>query len=163
MITNFNSSYMTMISLTYISCFSVKFSFNRFVPILNILRGKYYHKIFCSETWDEMIFNPRWLALLLAEISIGKKIRIGWNFYMKFRSQIENWVVTGSSLPFICYCDYFYSKNINYMLFFRYLWTRAVVVKLFIEHVCIEEAEIKRCRPLWVVSIYLESSFFLII
>jgi hypothetical protein len=90
MITNFNSSYMTMISLTYISCFSVKFSFNRFVPILNILRGKYYHKIFCSETWDAMIFNPRWLALLLAEISIGKKIRIGWNFYMKFRSQIEN-------------------------------------------------------------------------
>ena len=28
------------------------------------------------------------------------------------------------------------------------------------EEVCIEEAEIKRCRPLWVVSIYLKSFFF---
>ncbi|XP_071137099.1 E3 ubiquitin-protein ligase rnf213-alpha-like [Mytilus edulis] len=35
----------------------------------------------------------------------------------------------------------------------RYQWTRAVVVKLFIEHVCTagkEEVEIRRCMPLWV-------------
>ena len=38
---------------------------------------------------------------------------------------------------------------------FRQQWTRAVVVKLFIEHVCTsgkEDIDIKRCMPLWTVS-----------
>ena len=48
----------------------------------NIIWEKYLLKIFCSETWDEMIFDPRWMLLLLAEISNGKKKRIGWNFSM---------------------------------------------------------------------------------
>ncbi|XP_071137105.1 E3 ubiquitin-protein ligase rnf213-alpha-like [Mytilus edulis] len=35
----------------------------------------------------------------------------------------------------------------------RYLWTRATVLKLFIEHVCTEDSEVKRsrCMPLWVM------------
>jgi hypothetical protein len=39
-----------------------------------------------------MIFDPRWLPLLLAEISYGKRKGINWNLSMKFRSQIENQV-----------------------------------------------------------------------
>ncbi|CAC5422253.1 RNF213 [Mytilus coruscus] len=31
----------------------------------------------------------------------------------------------------------------------RNLWTRAIVMKLFIEHVCIEDSEVRRCMPLW--------------
>ncbi|CAC5380698.1 RNF213 [Mytilus coruscus] len=33
----------------------------------------------------------------------------------------------------------------------RYLWTRATVLKLFIEHVCTDDSEVKRCMPLWVM------------
>ncbi|CAG2239384.1 RNF213 [Mytilus edulis] len=33
----------------------------------------------------------------------------------------------------------------------RYLWTRAIVLKLFIEHVCTDDSEVKRCMPLWVM------------
>ncbi|XP_076109129.1 E3 ubiquitin-protein ligase rnf213-alpha-like [Mytilus galloprovincialis] len=33
----------------------------------------------------------------------------------------------------------------------RHLWTRAIVLKLFIEHVCTDDSEVKRCMPLWVM------------
>ena len=44
---------------------------------------------------------------------------------------------------------------VHMLCIFRYQWTRAVVVKLFIEHVCTsgkEEMDIRRCMPLWQVS-----------
>ena len=88
---NFSSSYMAMNSLTLALDFPVKFSF-WFIQILHILREKYHLKISCSETLAEIMFDPRWLPLLFIDISNGKKKGIGWNFSMKYRSQIESHV-----------------------------------------------------------------------
>lgn len=48
-----------------------------------------------------------------------------------------------------------YCKKYKNIYIFRQQWTRAVVLKLFIEHVCTsgkEDIDIKRCMPLWTVS-----------
>ncbi|VDI42979.1 Hypothetical predicted protein [Mytilus galloprovincialis] len=44
----------------------------------------------------------------------------------------------------------------------RYLWTRATVLKLFIEDVCTDYSEVERCIILWAVSSekYFNSTFF---
>ena len=80
---------MALSSLTY---FLWYFSFNWFIPILHILRKKNHLNIYCSEIWTEIIFDPRWLSFLLAEISNGKKKRICWNVSMQLRNQIDNQV-----------------------------------------------------------------------
>ena len=70
---HFNSSSMAMSTSTFSGGFCEIFLVQLYIPIL---REK-----------------KRWLLLLLAEISNGKKKkRISWNFSMKFRSQIKNQV-----------------------------------------------------------------------
>jgi hypothetical protein len=85
----FNCSYRTLSSLTYIQGFYVNFFFQL---IFHILRETNQFKFFCWETWAEIIFDPRWLPFLLAEISNGKKEKNQLEFSMKFRSQIEHQV-----------------------------------------------------------------------
>jgi hypothetical protein len=64
---NFNCSYMAISSLTYIMGFSVKFSFSRFLPIMQIrhILIKDHFKIVS----DSSALHSRWLLLLKIEIS----------------------------------------------------------------------------------------------
>jgi hypothetical protein len=91
---------------------------------------KNHCKIFCSET--EMSFEPRWLPLLLAEISNGKKKKNR----LTFRSRIETrWADYRHLRP---------SSIYNYMLywgnaFFLYLlWTGFVFLKVKVNMKVIE-------------------------
>jgi hypothetical protein len=98
--------YMAMSTLPYIPGFSVKFFFQ---PINNnfvYFEKKNHLKIFCSETWAEIIFDPRWLPILLAEISNGKKKKLIFvlcNLKVKLKTR---WAIIGSWQPI-----WFFSQN----------------------------------------------------
>lgn len=58
--------------------------------------------------------------------------------------KILTFVVLQDAMTIHFYCNY---------LLYRHQWMKAVVVKLFIEHVCTQVSDIKRCMTLWGVSI----------
>ena len=67
------------------------FSFNWFIQILHILREKNHSKIFCSDTRAEMMFNPKWLPLQLAEISNSKKKQSAEIFLSNLEIKLHIW------------------------------------------------------------------------
>jgi hypothetical protein len=78
---NFNSSYIVISSLTYILGFSVKYIFQWIYTNFVYFEKKNHLKTVCSEIWTVQIIDPRWLPLLWAEFSNGKKKKNQLKFF----------------------------------------------------------------------------------